>query len=100
MCWSGCTTAGVFLQTLDYLLSATGLRPFALFTAMGQGIAGLGETAGVSLDDYTERIWQVGQTLKGVAPMQLRRNASASACVSKRDGSSALKRVFSGSLAA
>lgn len=64
--------SGRFLQTLDYLLSATGLRPFALFTAMGQGIAGLGETAGVSLDDYTERIWQVGQTLKGVAPMQLR----------------------------
>ena len=64
--------SGRFLHTIDYLLEATGLRPFALFTAMGKRTAEMGDTAGISLDAYTERIWEIGRTFAGVDSMRLR----------------------------
>lgn len=49
--------SGRFSQTILYLLQATGWRPFDLFTRFGEYAAQNGGTQGLSLERYTQRVW-------------------------------------------
>lgn len=63
--------SGRFLQTIEYLLQATGRTPFALFEAFGAYAAARG-TENVSLDAYTEWIWDFFAGQQGVQAERLR----------------------------
>lgn len=60
--------SGRFLFTVEYLLTATGWRPFVLFEALAQSPA----APGMSLDDYTALVQTAAQSLPGVEPEKLR----------------------------
>lgn len=63
--------SGRFLQTIEYLLQATGWTPFALLEAFGAYAAARG-TAGVALDRYTQWLWDFFAGQKGVQGEKLR----------------------------
>ena len=62
--------SGRFLFTLDYLLNATGMRPFSLFEGLGAALAG--HTAPLSLDDFTLAAYNYFNGLAGVHSAALR----------------------------
>ncbi len=52
-----------FRGTAAYVLEASGLRPFAFYTALGKAA---GDTARLDLDGYTARLYEFCKTLPGV----------------------------------
>ncbi len=63
--------SGRFRRTLDYLLKATGLRPFELFCRFGEFSAAKG-TAGIPLDAYTSMVFEFFSVFPSVAAGELR----------------------------
>ena len=58
-----------FRHTAQYVLDATGLTPFAFYTALGRAA---GDTVRLDLDGYTARLYEFCKTLPGVDSQCLR----------------------------
>lgn len=78
--------SGRFRGTIDYLLEATGQRPFDLFTRFGEYAATAGETQGLSLDAYTQRVWDYFSIQPGVDACRLRDVMACDCLGSQRGG--------------
>ncbi len=64
------SNSGRFVFTVCYLLKATRLRPFELFCQFGSAVFPLPQ--GISLDAYTELLWDWSLVQPGVEPEKLR----------------------------
>ena len=62
-------TSRRFRHTAQYVLDATGLTPFAFYTALGRAA---GDTVRLDLDGYTARLYEFCKTLPGVDSQCLR----------------------------
>ncbi|SMC76409.1 B12-binding domain-containing radical SAM protein [Papillibacter cinnamivorans] len=75
--------SGRFRDTLEYFLKVSQMRPFELFLALGEAA---GDTTGISLDKYTEKILKIGSALTGADPLLLRDHLVCDRLASGRDG--------------
>lgn len=78
--------SGRFRCTLAYLLKHTGWTPFDLLDKTASFLGEQGETAGVSLDDYTARVYRGFSSFPGVDPARLRDVMACDCLMSSRNG--------------
>lgn len=62
--------SGRFRRTMDYVLGASKLTPYALYSTLGRRMQNV--PGGTSLDDYTQLLWQACLSLPGVEEQPLR----------------------------